>query len=470
MHRRDFMLSTAAGGLALSFGGFLRRAEALLSPGSFAKWKAKGYGDLFEVAAKNTGEKLLLLPKGFEYRVLGQAGKTKMTGNRTMPALPDGMAAFRRNREIRIIRNHEINNLKPDNVIPIGIDNHYDDQAGGGTTTLVINPKTNELVTHFVSLSGTLMNCAGGATPWGSWISCEETTRGETLHTNKDGYLAGGFKKPHGYCFEVRADANTNVRPVPLKAMGRFSHEAVTVDRRSGIVYLTEDSKPFCGFYRFLPKKPGRLAEGGRLEILAIKDKPNYDARTGQQLGVTLPVSWVTIDDPDPKSADVEEQSVFNQGAAKGAAHFTKLEGCLADVNGKVYFVSSNGGDVQGGQIWLYEPTTRDEGRLTLLFESPNRELLDMPDNICFHPRSNLLFMCEDGDYTDNGRRPRDNYLRILTPAGKIADFAKNIVPGFEIAEFAGVTFSPDGRTLFVNIQQAGMTLAIWGDWKKFAG
>lgn len=469
MHRRNFLIGAAAGGLAVSFGGFLRRTEALLSEGSFAKWKAPGYGDLLEVAAKNTSEKLLLLPKGFEYTVLGRAGEI-MKDDRKTPRNHDGMATFRLGNELRIVRNHEVNNRLPVKDAAIGSGNHYDDQAGGGTTTLVINPKSNELISHFVSLSGTLTNCAGGATPWGSWISCEETTRGETPHTDLDGYKAGGFSKPHGYCFEVSAAANTNVPPVPLKAMGRFSHEAVGVDRRGAIVYQTEDSKPFCGFYRYLLKRPGYLAEGGSLEILAIKDKPKYDARTEQKPGTTLVATWVTIDDPDPKSADVDPQAVFKQGAAKGAAHFSKLEGCFADAHGKVYFVSSNGGNVEGGQIWVYEPTTRDEGRLTLLFESPNRELLDMPDNICLHPKSNLLFMCEDGYYTDAGRLPLDNYVRILTPSGKIADFAKNIAPGFETAEFAGATFSPDGRTLFVNIQQAGVTLAIWGDWKNFAG
>lgn len=469
MHRRNFIISAAAGGVALSFGGFLRRTEALLSAGSFAQWKATGYGDLFEVATKNTGEKLLRLPKGFEYTVLGRAGEIMKDGRKT-PKNHDGMAVFQMRNEIRIVRNHELNNRKPFDGAGIGSENHYDDQAAGGTTTLVINPKTNELISDFVSLSGTLTNCAGGVTPWGSWISCEETTRGETLHTDLDGYAAGGFKKPHGYCFEVRADANTNLPPVPLKAMGRFMHEAAALDRRTGIVYQTEDSRPFCGFYRFIPKRPGHLAEGGSLEILAVKDKPNYNTRVGQKPGVTLPATWVTIDDPDPKSADVDPQAVYKQGAAKGAANFRKLEGCLADANGRIYFVSSSGGDVEGGQIWIYEPTTRDEGRLTLLFESPNRELLDMPDNICFHPKNKLLFMCEDGLYTDQGRRPSDNYVRILTPDGKIADFAKNIVPGFETTEFAGATFSADGRTLFVNIYNPGMTFAIWGDWKNFSG
>lgn len=468
MDRRNFLISAAAGGLAFSFGGFLRRADALLPGGNFAALSARGYGDLFEAATKNTGEKLLLLPKGFEYTVFGKAGEIMKDGRKT-PNNHDGMAAFQIGDQLRIIRNHEVNNRKPIAGAGIGSSNHYDDEAGGGTTTLVIDPKTRTLINSFVSLSGTLMNCAGGVTPWGSWISCEETTRGETLHIDTDNLQAGGFKFPHGYCFEVRAGANTNLPPVPLKAMGRFQHEAVAVDRRSGIVYLTEDARPLCGFYRFLPKKPGRLAEGGRLEILAIKDKPNYDGRKGQKVGTALPVVWKKIDDPDPKSADFDEQAVLKQGAAKGAAHFSKLEGCLADANGRVYFVSSNGGEVEGGQIWVYEPVARDEGRLTLMFETTNRVLLDMPDNICFQPKSNLLFMCEDGGYTDSGRRPSDNYVRILTPNGKVADFAKNVVPGAGTAEFAGATFSPDGQTLFVNVQQAGLTFAIWGDWQNFS-
>ena len=466
MHRRNFLVSAAAGGLALSFGGFLRRAEALFLDGSFASLKAAGFGELFPTAAKNTGEKLLNLPKGFEYNVLGRVGDLMKDGRKT-PKLHDGMAAFGVRGELRIVRNHEVNNRTPMENGAIGNNNHYDDQAGGGTTTLVIDPKTNEIINDFVSLSGTLTNCAGGPTPWGSWISCEETTRGKTPYKDRTGANAGGFSKPHGYCFEVSASANTNVPPVPLKAMGRFEHEAVAVDPRSGIVYQVEDSEPFCGFYRFLPSRPGRLAEGGKLEMLVLKDKPNYNTRFGQRTGTTFVANWVTIDDPDTELADTDDQAVFKQGARKGGAHFSKLEGCLAGANGRVYIVSSNGGDAEAGQIWVYEPATRDEGRLTLLFESPSRELLDMPDNICWHAKNNLLFMCEDGNRVDVTKS--ENYVRILTSDGKVADFAKNVAPGLETAEFAGATFSPDGQTFFVNLQQAGVTLAIWGDWKNFA-
>jgi len=407
-----------------------------------------------------------MLPPGFEYTVFGKTGDMLKDGRKT-PNEHDGMAAFGTRGEIRLVRNHEINHDVPTANVAIGTQNHYDEAAGGGTTTLVINPKTHLIERDFVSLSGTLNNCAGGTTPWGSWISCEETTHGKTKYLDEDDKPCGGFSKPHGYCFEVQASANNNLPPVPLTAMGRFSHEAIAVDPKTGIIYETEDAKPFCGFYRFLPKRRARLAEGGTLQILAIKDKPNYNTQFGQKSGAVFTANWATIDNPDPVEADTDEQAVFKQGARKGAAHFSKLEGCFADAKGKVYFVSSNGGDAGGGQIWSYEPTGKDEGRLTLVFESPNREILDMPDNICLDPKGELLFLCEDSDYKSVGGTS-DNFVRVLTPNGKIADFAKNITPGFETSEFAGATFTPDGKTLFVNIQEPAFTLAIWGDWNKF--
>src|SRR5688500_15872667 len=194
MHRRNFLISAAAGGVALSFSGFLRRSEALLSEGSFAKWKAAGYGDLVEVAAKNTSEKLLRLPKGFEYTVIGRAGEIMKDGRKT-PRLHDGMAAFRVGDELRLVRNHEVNNRTPIDDAGIGSSNHYDHQAGGGTTTLVINPKTHELINDFVSLSGTLTNSAGCATHWASWISYEEATSGKSLHIDKAEHRHGSSRQ-----------------------------------------------------------------------------------------------------------------------------------------------------------------------------------------------------------------------------------------------------------------------------------
>ncbi len=468
MNRRSFLidLGLTSGGAFLAFGGLAKRADALTNAGNLSHLKAAGFGELVPTAAKNTGETFLALPKGFEYNVFGKAGADMSDGRKT-PKAHDGMATFNVRGELRIIRNHEVSGGRvPKEGIAIGAANHYDETAGGGTTTLVINSKTNEIVRDFVSLSGTLINCAGGRTPWGSWISCEETTLGQTVLTNAKGVKEGGFKKPHGYCFEVPASANNNLPPVPLKAMGRFVHEAIAVDEKSGTVYLTEDFGR-AGFYRFLPKRNKRLAEGGVLQMLVVKDKPNFDTRTGQKTGASYTATWAAIDNPDPIEADVDNLAVYKQGIKKGAATFARLEGCYADKKGRIYFTSTSGGDTKGGQIWMYEPANKNEGRLNLLFESPSREILDMPDNICLRPKTDLLFICEDSDYIGEGGTP-DNFMRVLTPDGKIADFARNITPNFISSEFAGSTFSKDGKTLFFNLQAVGATFAVWGDWDKF--
>lgn len=468
MKRRSFLrnLTMASSGLALVCTGLTKRAKTFAETGDPARLRAAGFGELFPTAAKNTGETYLALPKGFEYNVFGKVG-SEMTDGRKTPPAHDGMASFEFGREIRLVRNHEVtNNRQPIEGSAIGA-NAYDETAGGGTTTLVIDPKTRQPVREFVSLSGTLINCAGGPTPWRSWVTCEEGTLGKTVVTDSQGNKLGGFSQPHGYCFEVPASANSPVKPVPLKAMGRFVHEAVAFDEKSGVVYLTEDNRP-AGFYRFLPKRSRRLAEGGTLQMLAVQNSPEQDLRTSQQQGVSYYASWVSIDDPDPEEADTDSQVVQKQGRKKGAAIFTRLEGCFTDRRGAVYFVSTDGGDAGVGQIWKYAPTGKDTGRLTLVFESPGHELLDMPDNLCPQPGTELIFVCEDGNYNLN--RPIDNFLKILTSEGKIADFAKNITAGYERSEFAGSTFSRTGETLFVNLQAPGVTLAIWGDWNKFKG
>ncbi len=468
MDRRSFIstLTVAGGGLALACSALSRRAGVFAETGSFAHLRTEGYGDLFPTAAKNTGDVFLALPKGFEYNVIGKFGAA-MSDGRLTPRAHDGMATFKVGRELRIVRNHEITGGRvPRPGSAIGTGNPYDETAGGGTTTLVIDPKTRLITRDFVSLSGTLVNCAGGPTPWGSWISCEETTIGPTIRTTSTGAKIGGFPKPHGYCFEVSASANNNLPPVPLKAMGRFEHEAVAVDKKTGVVYLTEDLNP-CGFYRFLPKRNKRLAEGGVLQMLAVKGHDQYDTRKGQKQYAILNASWVTIDDPDPAAADVDTQAVSKHGRAKGGAVFARLEGCCSDKEGRIYFTSTSGGDNGGGQIWRYDHIRRDEGRLTLMFESPGRGVLDMPDNICLMPDSRLLFICEDSDYLGQGGTP-ENMIRILTPGGRVADFATNITPAAPRSEFAGSTFSKDGKTLFVNIQGASVTCAIWGDWRQF--
>lgn len=402
------------------------------------------YGTPALKASNNTGESLLELPPGFQYTVFGRTG-AMMTDGRANPGFHDGMAAFQVGSELRLVRNHEVRNA---GTALVSGGPSYDASAPGGTTTLVVNPTTRELVSSFVSLSGTSTNCAGGPTPWGSWITCEETTAG----------TASGFAQSHGYCFEVSAAANAPVTPSALTAMGRFVHEAIAIDPASGIVYLTED-QPEAGLYRFTPTTAGNLAGGGQLQMLAITGQSGYDTRTGQTRLTNLPASWVTIADPDPSNAATVPGAVRAQGLAGGGARFGRLEGAWFGA-GKLYVNSTSGGNAGLGQVWEYTPGATG-GTLRLLFESTSAGDLASPDNLCVSPRGQGLVLCEDGTGVQ--------HLRGLTSDGRIFDFARNAVPGAVEEEFAGATFSPDGQTLFVNIQTPGLTFAIWGDWARGA-
>jgi secreted PhoX family phosphatase len=389
----------------------------------------------------------LALPRGFEYRRFGLAGQPMSDGSPT-PAAHDGMAAFPLpNGNIRLIRNHELSlsgsrrRRAPEPA--------YDPRAAGGTTSLEIDPSTLEVVADFRSLNGTARNCAGGPTPWGSWLTCEESVVGP----------GSGAERAHGYIFEVPASATAAVTPVPLRAMGHFVHEAVAVDPTTGIVYETEDQNR-GGFYRYVPARPftdGRpadLAAGGRLQMLAIRDRPQYDCARGQVTGRSLPVSWVDIPYPDPADAESDPAAVFDQGWRQGAARFSRVEGCWYG-DGAICFSCTNGGNARRGQVWRYRPAP-DGGELTLIFESPSKQVLDHPDNVCVSPRGGIV-LCEDGE--------GHPYIRGLTPDGRIFDLARNLGSR---SEFAGATFSPDGETLFFNIQRdPGATFALRGPWAQ---
>jgi secreted PhoX family phosphatase len=222
-------------------------------------------------------------------------------------------------------------------------------------------------------------------------------------------------------------------------------------------VYETEDTGS-AGFYRFLPNVPGSLAAGGRLQMLAVKYRPNYDTRRDQRVGQRLLSTWVDIDNPDP-ALEQGAPSVAGQGFAKGAAAFARLEGAWYG-SGSIFINSTSGGDIGRGQVWQYTPYGANEGYLTLLYESRDPNILDSPDNLCVSPRGGLV-LCEDGS--------GEEFLHGLTLRGQIFKFAQNIVPGFEGSELAGATFSPDGQTLFFNIQSPGLTFAVWGPWEAGA-
>jgi len=454
LNRRELLTSGLTLGLT-SFGlaGLTRRADLRGSHLDRHLGNELGYGPIKKKPAKNTGEMLLSLPDGFEYTAFGKTDSVMADGRKT-PALHDGMAAFAYERKVRLVRNHEIR-AKASAAIG-GKEKSYDPSAGGGTTTLVVDPKTRELVKDWASLSGTIVNCAGGSTPWGTWLSCEETTvgvnGGEVYH--KDREVTEKFEREHGYIFEVAVSSDGLVEPTPIKEMGRFVHEATAVDPITGIVYLTEDTGT-SGFYRFIPNVPAQLHKGGKLQQLRVKSKPGWDTRRGVagEAMRSFDCDWVDISDPDPSTAEKRPLAVFEQGKAQGAATFGRLEGCWYG-DGFVYINSTDGGDAKCGQVWRYRPIG-DGGELTLIFESPGKEVLEAPDNICVSPRGGLV-ICEDGD--------GQNFLRGLLPDGRIFTFAGN---DLNDSELAGACFSPDGETLFVNIQTPGITLAIWGPWGR---
>lgn len=485
MNRRSFLQGAAAtaGGTALGgpFAGFLARAAGAATAPRAA---------LVPVPDERDGVVRLHVPQGFNYRSFHdtETGPIVLSDGTVLPGRHDGMAAFPGpNGTTVLVRNHELNNPGP----AFGPGEPYDAQAQGGTTTVHVDGR-GEVITAYTSLNGTQMNCAGGRMPWGSWITCEETVNGPDVGADFTGVPNVPLEKPHGFIFEVPAGGQSNREPITRA--GRFAHEAVAFDPNGGALYMTEDNFGYpSGFYRYLPRtnplENRKIANDGRLQMLAVRGQPNANLAASQPQGATYEVRWVDIEDPNPSFPytpgepaptpnDVALNYVGSQGRAQGAAWFSRLEGAIYD-QGVVYFCSTQGGgppepgpsDTVGGfgngfgQIWAYRIKTNT---LHLLFESPGPETLDFPDNITTSPSGTLL-ICEDSS--------GDNYIRALTKNGRIYNVVLNRLVSSVTGsprygdEFAGDTFSAysaDGRTLYFNIQASnGISFAMWGPWSR---
>lgn len=409
-------------------------------------------------------EGILALPEGFRYRIVSRAGEA-MNDGLIVPALHDGMATFPGPDGLTLlVRNHEVSWGASGELGPFGEGHRLLDRidasrifdpgaagepALGGTTTLLYDTREQRLVGHRLSLTGTIRNCAGGPTPWGSWVTCEETVQRR----------GNGRLRDHGWNFEVPAVWDAPLAdPIPLEAMGRFNHEAIAVDAASGAVYETEDDTEGL-LYRFLPNEPGHLAAGGRLQALAVREQPSLDTRNHDRervaVGQEFEVYWIDMDDVHSPDDDLRFR-----GLAAGAARFARGEGIWQGDDG-IYFACTNGGRLQKGQIWRYVPspyegTPRESERpatLELFIEPNDSTLIENADNLTMAPWGDLI-VCEDGT--------GDDFLVGVTPEGELYRFAHNLTGG---GEFAGACFSPDGSTFFVNMQAQGWTFAITGPW-----
>lgn len=452
---------------------FLRRTAAVSAGFAGLRELSWVYGDespeqIFGSLEKDPND-LLELPGGFGYRVISRV-EERMADGFLVPWAPDGMAAFPASDGRTLLLCNSEASSSDDEDGPKGeqgkllsqlperlvYDPRDDDgQCLGGVTTIVYDTRTGLVEKQFLSLAGTVRNCAGGPTPWNSWITCEETT-------DKAG---DGYTKDHGYNFEVFASEKQELQePVPLVDMGRFVHEAVAVDPASGIVYQTEDRGDGL-IYRFIPHKPGRLQEGGRLQALASLDKSSLDtrnwrgegasARTEIPVGTEFPVRWVDIENVQSPDGDLHLQ-----GYNKGAARFARGEGMWYGL-GSVFFACTSGGHAGQGQVWRYTPSPHEgtageqgagAGKLMLYAEPNDKGLVENADNLTVAPWGDVI-LCEDGGGTDR--------LVGIRPDGTFYELARTV----SSSELAGATFSADGSTLFVNAQQDGVTMAITGPW-----
>jgi secreted PhoX family phosphatase len=378
-----------------------------------------------------------------------------------------------------LVRNHEIGfgSDGAEGIVAVPSSTPYDTDGWGGTTAVVVGPDREEL-DSFVTSSGTMENCAGGATPWGTWLTCEETTPADLAD---DGFTV---KVPHGYVFEVDpTDPENELSRTPIKEMGLFSHEAMGYDPETGYLYLTEDgdtemdpldpTKDTGGsfLYRFIPKdlnrRPGALQQGGTLQALKAESLPPSNDADLYDPGQGFGVAWVDVDPEGPNE----------DALAKECLRFNELEGAHF-AGGALWFCDTSGGNQRLGQVFRYVPATNI---LELFYEGddaagipPEQDggtdfaRLESPDNITITPWGDVL-VAEDGGGV--------NRLIGFTPEGESYVFALHNIPypyleaeglpdNFR-SEVAGPTFAPDGQTLFFNVQDPGVTFAVWGPFKS---
>lgn len=371
--RRQF-LQLGAAGFAL-FAAQGRLAAAASQNAGFALNAMTSLGQLGELQGPD--ENGLLLPPGFRSRIVARTGQ-RPVGNAdyVWHASPDGGAIYAAEDGGWVyVSNSEVRD------------------GQGGVGALRFNSHA-EVVDAYRILEGTSINCAGGKTPWQTWLSCEEFDLGQVFECDPFG------RRP------------AEVRP----ALGRFRHEAVAVDPQHQVLYLTED-KPDGGFYRFRPDRALPDLSSGTLEVARFQLRDDL-----------LTLDWVAVPDPmasaEPTRYQVPDYAPFNGG-----------EG-LVFQDGSVYF--STKGD---NRVWCHDVNS---GEIRVIYDvaTSANPVLRGVDNLTITPAGDVL-VAEDGG---------DMQIVVLTPDQRVIPLLQII--GHERSEITGPAFDPSYRRLYFSSQR----------------
>ncbi|CAL9316966.1 alkaline phosphatase PhoX [Streptomyces sp. SudanB52_2052] len=364
MERRSLLRAAVLGGTSAALGGTLWRGAAYAAP---AQPGAGPYGPLGSPDANG-----IRLPSGFTSRVIARSGQRVGTTSYTWHNAPDGGACYADGTGWIYVSNSEIN-------------------PGGGASAVKFS-STGAITGAYRILSNTRTNCAGGKTPWNTWLSCEEVDRGYVFETD-----------PWGAKASVRRDA-----------MGRFKHEAAAADPVRQVVYMTEDVTDGC-FYRFRPTTWGDLSSG-TLEVMVAGS------------GTSGPVTWARV--PDPSGATATRSQV------SGAKRFNGGEGCYY-ANDTCWFTTK--GD---NRVWQYNAAAQT---IELAYDDSlvsGTAPLTGVDNVT-GSSSGDLFVAEDGGNME---------ICVITPDDVVAPFLR--IDGQSASEITGPAFSPDGTRLYFSSQR----------------
>jgi len=382
--RRTVLRAAVIGAGAAAFSGALWQEAfaAVAQPGP------SPYGPLGSPDANG-----LQLPTGFTSRVIGRSRQAVPGTSYRWHDAPDGGACFADGAGWIYVSNSEIPLLGGASAVRFA--------AGGSITSA------------YRILSDTNVNCAGGATPWGTWLSCEEVPLGRVFETYPQGGRAG----------------------VARTRMGRFAHEAAACDPDRRVVYLTEDESDGC-FYRFVPDTWGDL-NTGQLQVLCAGS------------GTSGPVTWRNIPDRDGFP-------VFTRWQVGAAKHFNGGEGCYY-AGGLCYFTTK--GD---NRVWIHDAVRQT---IDLAYDDslvpPGTAPLTGVDNIT-GTSSGDLYIAEDGGNME---------VNIITPGGVVAPFLR--IVGQDGSEITGPAFSPNGSRFYFSSQRGtsgdiggGITYEVTGPFR----